>query len=93
MSIPIMSTVPKRLFPKCLLFLHLIGVFYGMGRMCLPPGTKRRLNLSNFPNWNNIKFAIKTTISFYSCLFGLRVYVPVDNFSVMSGRFPELNQY
>ena len=26
-------------------------------------------------------------------LFGLRLYVPVNNFSVMSGRFPWLNQY
>ena len=26
-------------------------------------------------------------------LFGLRLYVPVNNFSVMSGRFPRLNQY
>ena len=27
------------------------------------------------------------------CLFGLRLYVPVNNFSVMSGRFPGLKQY
>ena len=47
-----MSTVPKRLLPKCLLFLHLIGVFY--------------IYLSNFPNWGNIKFAIKSMFSFYS---------------------------
>ena len=25
----------------------------------------------------------------FVCLFGLRLYVPVNNFSVMSGRFPE----
>ena len=28
-----------------------------------------------------------------TALFGLRLYVPVNNFSVMSGRFPGLNQY
>ena len=26
-------------------------------------------------------------------LFGLRLYVPVHNFSVMSGSYPGLNQY
>ena len=26
-------------------------------------------------------------------LFGVRLYVPVNNFSVMLGRFPWLNQY
>ena len=26
-------------------------------------------------------------------LFGLRFYVPVNNFSVMTGRFPGLDQY
>ena len=27
------------------------------------------------------------------CLFGLRLYIPVNNFSVMWGCFPGLNQY
>ena len=27
------------------------------------------------------------------CLFGLRLYIPVNNFSVKAGHFPELNQY
>ena len=36
----------------------------------------------------------KTTALFlFVCLFELRLYVPIDNFSNMSGRFPGLNQY
>ena len=29
----------------------------------------------------------------FVCLFELRLFVPVNNFSVMLGRFPGLNQY
>ena len=29
----------------------------------------------------------------FVCLFGLRLNIPVNNFSVMSGHFPGLNQY
>ena len=30
---------------------------------------------------------------FYLCLFGLWLNVPVNNFSVISGRFPVFNQH
>ena len=35
---------------------------------------------------------MKNTL-FLTCLFGLRLYVPINNFSVMSGHFSGLNQY
>ena len=97
--------LPKCLFPKCLLpkcllcqnvYSHYVycakmsiptmSTFSAMGRMelwtILSPGTKRRLYLRNF-----------LLFHFIVCLFWLRLYVPVNNFSVMSGHFPGLNQY
>ena len=35
----------------------------------------------------------KSNCIVFVCLFGLRLYVPENNFSNMSGRFPGLNQY
>ena len=39
------------------------------------------------------KHAIKRLIGTWFFWFGLRLYVPVNNFSVMSGHFPGFNQY
>ena len=48
-----------------------------------------------FPLFNGkMKIAIYCFVTVdHVCMFGLRLYVQVNNSSVMSGRFPGLNQY
>ena len=53
----------------------------------MPPGTKTRVYLSNFPNWDNIKFAIKTTISFYSVFDWVKALRPSQQFFSHVGTF------
>ena len=36
--------------------------------------------------WENLPSRLTECSLFFVCLFGLRLYVPVNNFSVMSGR-------
>ena len=37
--------------------------------------------------------SLQLNYSYLFCLFGLRLYVPVNNFTIMLRRFPGLNQY
>ena len=54
-------------------------------------------NVHNLPGGRQHLTLTLNNVSFYhfneDFLFGLRLYVPVNNFSVMSGRFSMLNQY
>ena len=42
---------------------------------------------------DKMQITSKSNCISFACLFVLRLYVPVNNFSNMSGRFPGLNEY